>query len=141
MGRLCACFNLRKAARRITSYYDGILRPSGLKTSQMSMLTALRALAPINMKRLAKVVGMDRTTLTRNLAVLSKRGLVEIQTGPDQRTRTLLLSPAGHAALADAYPLWVEAQRTLQEKLGGDQFESLVQGLSHVSRLIRTETG
>jgi hypothetical protein len=98
MGKSCTCFNLRKATRRVTSFYDAALKPSGLKVTQMTLLTAIRVLEPVTIKRLAKAIVMDRTTLSRNVALLNKKGLIEVEPGDDLRTRKLTLTGSPRAS-------------------------------------------
>lgn len=130
MGESCACFNLRKAARRVTSFYDAALKPCGLKVTQMTLLTAVRALGPVTMKRLAKAIVMDRTTLSRNISLLNKKGLIDIEPGDDLRTRRLSLTERGQTALVAAFPLWQKAQASIIKQLGEDRWASLLEGLS-----------
>jgi DNA-binding MarR family transcriptional regulator len=130
MGRTCACFNLRKAARRVTSFYDAALRPSGLKVTQMTLLTAIRVLEPVTINRLAKAIVMDRTTLSRNVSLLKKKGMIDIEPGDDLRTRKLTLTELGHTALVAAFPLWQKAQVEIINELGDDRWASLLKGVS-----------
>ncbi len=74
----CTCFNLRKAARAVTQTYDKALKPSGLRATQFSLLRMVAKLGPVGIKDLAKALVIERTTLGRNLKVLSDRGLLEI---------------------------------------------------------------
>ena len=85
MGRVCVCFNLRKATRYVTQFYDKELRSTGLRVTQLTLLTAIRVMAPTNLKRLSEAVGMDQTTLSRNIGLLQKKGLVELEAGSDLR--------------------------------------------------------
>src|SRR5690242_15260611 len=108
----CLCVSLRKAARAATHIYDRCLKSSGLSTAQYSLLMTLYfAGAAMPVSALAARLDLDRTTLTRNLAVLERRGLVEVETPEnDRRTRAAVLTAAGTEALAAALPLWREAQ-------------------------------
>ena len=81
----CTCFNLRKAARAVTQAYDKEMKPSGLRATQFSLLRMVAKLGPVGIKDLAKALVMDRTTLGRNLKVLSDRDLLEIGEGDDRR--------------------------------------------------------
>lgn len=120
----CSCFNLRRAARRVTQIYEHALAPSGLKATQFSLLAVLDGLEPgagIAMTRLAKILGTDRTTLTRNLGVMQRDGLVTIKTGDDPRARLVALSEAGRTALKHAIPLWARAQAELARHIGEDR--------------------
>ncbi len=135
MEKSCTCFNLRKATRRVTSFYDKVLKPSGLKITQMTLLTAIRLSEPVTIKRLAKAIVMDRTTLSRNVSLLNKKGLIDIEPGDDLRTRKLSLTGQGHAALTAAFPLWQRAQVEIKKQLGEDRWNSLLKGTSDLVEL------
>lgn len=133
MGRTCLCFNLRKAARTITQIYDQALKPSGLRVTQFSILAAVKAFEPATIKRLARTLAADRTTLTRNLKPLEKKGLISIGPGEDQRERLVRLTDDGQEALDRAYPFWEAAQKRLGGELGPARFEQAVAGLQDLS--------
>ena len=132
VGSSCFCFHLRRAARLVTQSYNEALRPLDLQATQFTLLMAIRGLGPVSMQHLAERVGMDRTTLTRNLRILSERAWVEVEPGDDRRVREVSLSDAGHDVLLRAYPLWHEAQATLGERLGGAEASRLL------AELVRT---
>jgi DNA-binding MarR family transcriptional regulator len=135
MGKSCTCFNLRKATRRVTSFYDAALKPSGLKVTQMTLLTAIRVLEPVTINRLAKAIVIDRTTLSRNVSLLNKKGMIDIEPGDDLRTRSLSLTEQGHTALIAAFPLWQKAQSEIINELGKDQWAHLLKGISDLVAL------
>ncbi|HEX2180331.1 MAG TPA: MarR family winged helix-turn-helix transcriptional regulator [Actinomycetota bacterium] len=135
----CVCFNLRKATRLVTQLYDGVLRPSGLRTTQFTVLVAVSLSDSVPMSTLADLLGMDRTTLTRNLKSLRELGLVASAAGDDRRSRLISLTESGRTALESALPLWREAQRRATELLGEDRAGQLTPILAEVSSLV-TET-
>jgi DNA-binding MarR family transcriptional regulator len=135
MGRSCTCFNLRKATRHVTSFFDAALKPSKLKVTQVTLLTAIRISEPVTIKRLAKAMVMDRTTLSRNVSLLNKKGLIDIEPGDDLRTRKLSLTEQGHAALAAAFPLWQKAQVEIIRQLGEDRWTNVLEGISDLVAL------
>lgn len=130
MGATCACFNIRKAARVVTQLYDDLLRPTGLRTTQFTLLALLRGRGPMSINGLAEAAVTDRTTLTRNLALLQERGLVRIQPGEDARVRVVDLTVAGDKALSAAFPLWQRAQTLVAERMGQDRLARLLSDLS-----------
>ena len=72
----CTCFNLRKAARAVTQVYDEALKPSGLRATQFSLLSAVEIEGPVGVAALARMLVMDRTTLTqKSEAVVEPRTL------------------------------------------------------------------
>src|SRR3974390_1620669 len=121
IGRTCACFNVRKAARAITKLYEEVLRPSGLRATQFSLLMATRVMGPVTVVKLSQVTVMDRTTLTRNLQVLEKRGLIAINPGEDRREREVTLTASGMEVLVQAIPLWETAQERVRQGLGEEK--------------------
>ncbi|HWZ57944.1 MAG TPA: MarR family winged helix-turn-helix transcriptional regulator [Gemmatimonadaceae bacterium] len=127
---LCSCFNLRKAARATTQLYDAILRPTGLRVTQFSLLSVVATAGAIGITALAEAAVMDRTTLTRNLDLLERDGLIRIQPGRDARVREVTLTPAAHEKLAEAVPYWREAQAQLHEALGAGRVSRLLADLS-----------
>jgi DNA-binding MarR family transcriptional regulator len=71
-----------------------------------------------NISELSRIVGLDRSTLGRNLRVLERQNLIRFESAKDERARVVVLTPKGEAALAKARPLWREAQETMQLILG-----------------------
>ncbi|MFB3143323.1 MAG: MarR family winged helix-turn-helix transcriptional regulator [Candidatus Methylomirabilales bacterium] len=135
---ICACFNVRKAARAITQLYDDVLRPSGLRVTQFSILAVTRRLGSVTVTRLAEETVTDRTTLTRNLKVLSQQKLVRIVPGDDRREREVSLTDRGRAALAQAYPMWKDVQAQVAQRLGRERFRRMLSDLGETVALTRT---
>jgi DNA-binding MarR family transcriptional regulator len=126
----CACFSLRKAARAVTQLYDAALRPTGLRTTQFSLLVLLRLAGTVPMTRLAEEAVMDRTTLARNLGVLVRDGLVRVRQGADARVREVEITRAGVAKVEEAFPRWREAQRSVGRSLGARRMDRMLADLS-----------
>lgn len=126
----CTCLALRRATRRVTQIYDAHMKPLGLRITQFAVLGQLAGVpgaAPsqISITALARRLGLDRSTLGRNLRPLLKAGLVAMDGGEDRRAHTLALTDAGRALLEKAIPLWRDAQRHVSEKLGRDKTRAL----------------
>ena len=134
IGYNCVCFNLRRAARQVTQRFDRTLRQSGLKANQFSILMASYDPDGILLTRMAKILGMERTTLTRNLALLEKLGLVSIDPGDDRRERKIRITEKGAGLLEKALPLWQKAQHVIVELVGRDKIDGLLFGLHEVAR-------
>lgn len=122
----CLCINLRRAARGVSRYYDGALDGFGINVAQYSLLCNLQRLDQPSISTLAEAMGLDRSTLGRNLRVLEGEGLVRMDEGEDQRNRIVQLTPAGHERLAAALPAWEAAQQRLIDKLGAEKRETLL---------------
>jgi DNA-binding MarR family transcriptional regulator len=121
----CACFNLRKASRAVTQYYDHALQSLELRATQFTILASLANFGTVTISAFAAHLVMDRTTLTRNLRPLQNRDLVEVVPGVDQRQRFLELTPKGRELLLKAMPVWQQAQAAIEEQLD-DKFAELL---------------
>lgn len=137
IGRSCVCYNLRRAARATTRLYDDFLRPSGLRSTQYSMLMVARVLGPVTLTKLAEMTVTERTTLTRNLTILEKKGLIVIEPGKDRRERQVSITERGLKVLMEAIPLWEAAQAHIEQGLGVDRMDSLLKDLSEIISLSR----
>jgi DNA-binding MarR family transcriptional regulator len=138
IGRSCACYNLRRAARATTRLYDDFLRPSGLRTTQVSLLMSAKLRGPVTLSKLASLTVTERTTLTRNLTILEKKGFIRIDQGIDRRERQVALTRQGEEALLVVVPLWEKAQAHIEKGLGEDRLGNLLKDLSEIVLLART---
>ncbi|MGA7973822.1 MAG: MarR family transcriptional regulator, partial [Pseudolabrys sp.] len=66
-----------------------------------------------------KLLAMDRTTLTAALKPLERRKLVRVTVDKeDRRSRRLVITAAGRALLAKAYPIWRDSHAAVEKRLG-----------------------
>jgi len=116
--RGCTNFKLRQLLRVVARRYDEQLAQVGLKGTQFSLLSYLVAAGPAMPSRIAADMGLDASTLTRNLAVLVDLGWVQVAPGDDARSRRVSITKAGRAKRAEALPHWKSAQLALNDCLG-----------------------
>jgi len=114
----CLCNRTRMASRAVTRLYDEMLRPVGLRATQLAVLVAVGSREAVSITALAKIMGMDRSTLTRNLAPLKREGLIRVGNEGWRRSRTVEITKTGRARLREASSLWEDAQNALRRKLG-----------------------
>lgn len=121
----CHCINMRRAAKHITEYYNQALEPCGLTVSQFSVLWNLDFLEQSNTTALAERVGVDRSTLVRNLKPLLTDGFIEDTAAEGQRNRDLRVTSKGKMALEIAIPLWKTAQKNIASLIGAEKLDDL----------------
>ena len=126
----CTCGELRKASRAVTLLYDNAFKSSGLLSTQLDALHVIYKSDSTRISHLAKDLGMDRTTLTRNLSVLERQGFIKISSGQDNRTRIVVITSKGRTAVAKAIPLWNEVQRKVRQQMGETLWNELMDNLS-----------
>ena len=125
----CTCGELRKAARAITLLYDNAFKSTGLLSTQFGVLQIIYDIDSIRISDLAGKLGMDRTTLTRNLFVLERHGFIKISHGEDHRTRIVTATQKGRSAVAKTVLLWNDIQRKVKQKMGENSWRELMQNL------------
>ena len=121
----CAWSQVSRFATKLSSLYDALLSPEGLTITQYSLLEDIERAGQLSHAVLAEKVGMDRTTLTRNLRPLTRAKWVIAETGEDRRQRLLQLTAAGRRKLVRSFPLWEEAQRQFLSQIGTESLQEL----------------
>jgi DNA-binding MarR family transcriptional regulator len=132
--KTCVCIGLRQASRAITQAYDEAMAGSGVRATQFGLLVALAQAPLVPLSKLAEVLVMDRTTLTRNLAPLLRDRLAEERPAADKRVRAFALTEKGRAAFERALPGWKKAQSRIARALAAAQLEELNRTLGAVVR-------
>jgi len=127
----CTNFKLRQLLRHVSRLYDAELAAVGLKGTQFSMLSHIVALGPIQPGELARRMGMDASTLTRNLRLLVDQGWAVQGPGHDARTRLIEITPSGRALHAQARRHWKAAQLAMNEALGVERVTALHELIDH----------
>jgi DNA-binding MarR family transcriptional regulator len=117
IGKACFALHARMTARLLSRIYDAALRPAGLKLPQFGILGAIGHGSATTETALAERLGLERTTLVRNLKTLTDKGWIEPIPG-DRRGLRHRLTPEGEAALEAAVPLWSKAQERIEARLG-----------------------
>lgn len=116
----CNCAALRRAARRISNFYDSELAPTGLRATQFAILALVNEMEQASVNNVAERLGLDRTTAGKNLRPLEKAGLISVAASKtDARQHVISLTKTGFAALKQAVPLWRRAQARFEAANGG----------------------
>ncbi|MGE8499568.1 MAG: MarR family winged helix-turn-helix transcriptional regulator [Pseudomonas sp.] len=131
----CLCTKLRRASRGVSKFYDDALAGVGLSVAQYSLLKNLQRLQQPSITSLADAVGLERSTLGRNLRVLEGKGLVLLEGGEDQRNRLVLLTEQGRVCLEQALAAWEQAQEQLAARIGPEQKAALLAVLDQLETL------
>jgi DNA-binding MarR family transcriptional regulator len=133
----CACGNLRKTTRTITQFYDQILQPSGLRSTQCSLLIDISLHSKTSVGDLGIRLLMDQTTVTRNIEILRRHGYISIDKEEnDARKKSISITEEGKIKLAEAVPLWEKAQSHIEEGLGEERLEDLLKTLKALEQLV-----
>jgi DNA-binding MarR family transcriptional regulator len=133
---VCNNTALRKAARRLTRFYDACLAETGLRSTQYAILNLLAARGPTTMATLANLLSMDRATMGHNLRPLERDGLITIQVGrKDRREREVALAALGARIEAEGKPLWLKAQACFEKEFGADDALAMRRLMARIAHL------
>lgn len=120
---ICYCTNLRRSANAISDFYDDELKQTGLTIAQYYLLINLQRLTRANITHWADAVGLDRSTMVRNIKLLKNRSLIKMTEG---HGKTFMLSQTGEESLQKAIPFWNTAQEKIKAILGEEDAEALL---------------
>lgn len=121
----CTNFKTRQLSRLLSRHYDAELARAGLKTTQYSLLAHVLRLGPLAPGELARHMGLDASTLTRNLQPLLASGWLLQEAGADARSRFITITPAGRDKQAEALRHWKTAQQRINAALGLERVAAL----------------
>ena len=116
----CFCLASRQAARKITRLYDSYMQGSGVRATQFTILSQLMLRGEMPIGKLAGLLGMERTTLSRNLTLLEGKGWISISAGEDPRARMIEITTQGRSLVRRGFPYWSKAQAHIGKLLGAD---------------------
>ncbi len=125
----CVCFNLRWVTRVVTQFYDSEMRRHGIRPTQGSILASLQAKDSWNMAELSDWLGMERTTLVRNLRPLQRDGLVRAEGGGRGRLVELAITAKGRKQIEKLTPAWKSAQSAVVKTLGEKRWSAILSDL------------
>jgi DNA-binding MarR family transcriptional regulator len=125
VGFGCVGYRIRRLNRVVSAIYDDSFVPLKLKISQFGILAMLSRRGPLTGADLCRLMVMDKSTASRNLQRMRRRGwlsVVQDGAGPGQK---VFLTPQGAQVLQKAFPLWRRAQEEATRRLGADGLKAL----------------
>lgn len=138
--RGCTNFKARQLARLLSRRYDAQLATVGLKTTQYSLLSHVLHGGPLAPGELARRMGLDASTLTRNMKPLLDAGWLLLEAGDDARSRSVRITAEGRAKQSEAKRRWKEAQQALNGHLGVQRVAALHALIDECLELLGAET-
>jgi len=131
----CVGARIRMLNRKISRIYDEMIRPHGLRFSQMNILTVVSLHEPIAPAEVGRKLELEKSTLSRNVALMQGKGWIEILPG-ESNGQLLSTAVAGRRLLAVAAPSWRVAQERVEELLGTQATTTIRQA---ADRLVRDD--
>lgn len=123
--RHCIAMRVQLMNRVVTGLYDSRLRPYGLRAAQMNILVAVSRMGQTNPGALARILCLEKSTLSRNVHRMRQQGWLEAVPAPDGRVHLLRITAKGRTLLAQALTGWRLAQERVSALLGTDGVEAV----------------
>lgn len=127
--------HIRRSSRAVTQYYDAVLAPAGLSSTQLTLLATISLGKSQSLKEIADRIGMTPSALTHMLKPMFEQDLVENEAGNNKKAKQLALTEKGERTLRMAAPLWKSAQDELIKKIGDKDWQDLIEKLAIVSQV------
>ena len=125
----CVCFNLRRVTRAVTQFFDAEMRRHGIRPTQATILLALNAKESWTMAELSDCLGLERTTLVRNLQPLQRDGLSQAIGGGRGGRVELSITAKGRKKIKESQQAWRSAQSTAVKTLGEQRWSAILSDL------------
>jgi DNA-binding MarR family transcriptional regulator len=113
----CLAMRIRRLDRSLSRIYEGALRPHGLTIAQLGLLAAVASSGPVQPSRLGEILDLERSTVSRNVALLLRKGWVSAVAVGNGRSQLLAITRRGENLLNEALPAWRRAQKNAEELL------------------------
>src|SRR6201996_244648 len=133
----CTCFTVRRISRAITQFFDAEVGRHGVRPTQTPILGALQAKNGWDMAELSEWLGMERTTLLRNLRPLQRDGLVRVKGSGRGGHVELEITEKGRKTLAKMRPAWCSAQDKVVAILGKERWSAIINDLQSVAEKLK----
>jgi DNA-binding MarR family transcriptional regulator len=125
----CVCFNLRWVTRAVTQFYDAEMRRHGIRPTQGTILLSLSSKETWSMAELSDWLGLERTSLVRNLRPLQRDGLVQAVGGGHGNRVELAITAKGKKQIEKLIPAWKSAQCAAVKTLGEKRWSDILSDL------------
>ena len=132
IARTCIAVRLRLLNRVVTNFYDGTLRPLGLKVSQLIILIVTARLGLARPAQVCDILQLDTSTLSRTVERMVENGWLEILPDDDGRSHPFRLTDQGRRLMEKAIPAWEKAQAEARKLLGEDGLRLLDAAIQRV---------
>jgi DNA-binding MarR family transcriptional regulator len=130
----CSCGAVRRASRQLGQLYDDVLEPSGLRTTQFSLMTQISLGGEPALKTLAEALVMDLSALGHTLKPLIRDGLVElVPDRQDRRVKRARLTALGNERREGAARLWQQAQSRFDRVFGAEESAALRRAMAAIA--------
>jgi DNA-binding MarR family transcriptional regulator len=136
IAQQCMSSRIGRLHRIVARRFEAALAPTRVTPPQLEILAALTVAGqPVSPTVVARLLAVERSTMSRNLALMRDRGLIEAggrsATG---RVMTVAITDAGRETFTAARTAWRDAQDSIIDAVGEAAPDALDGWLSSLDR-------
>lgn len=142
VGYDCMAFATRRTARAVTNYFNVLLRPVDLNVAQFGLMTVIAKIPGRTLREIGDDLILDESTVTRNLTILERRGLVQAEGGRGRSGKRMSITREGEQLMIAASSEWKRGNAALKARLTPERLQhgiALLKELTAASGALKAE--
>lgn len=141
MFERCLYFNSNALARRVNREWEAAYGELDLSPAHAYLLRLILAQPGLTQKQIGEALGLEKSTITRFVATLEKRGLLRRTQGGDDDGRVIQVMPTAKARRLQARLEQIGEQlyQRMRQILGREHMDSFVGELRETHRALDRE--
>ena len=125
-------FKINQTANKLNNKYNQLLQEYDIAPEQRATLEIIKYEADVNQTKIANILGKDKTTISRTLNTLEKKGFIT-KSQKDKRTNLIVITPKGEDILNNSFTKVNSFRKNLISKLNDDEVVNLILLLEKVA--------
>lgn len=121
----CVALRARRLSRLVTRLFEEALRDEPVTLPQFTLVGATILKGPLSPAQLARELDLDKSTLSRNLRLLERAGLLRCEEAAGGVGQRIHPTDRGRRVFVRALPAWRAAQARAVEAMGAGVIERL----------------
>jgi DNA-binding MarR family transcriptional regulator len=125
-------FKINQTANKLNNKFNLLLQTYDIAPEQRATLEIIKYEKDVNQTKIAQILGKDKTTISRTLATLEKKGFIsKIQI--DKRTNQIELTPLSQKVLEESSQEVKDFRQNLISNLSENEVQELIRLLEKVA--------
>ncbi|WP_419771078.1 MAG: MarR family winged helix-turn-helix transcriptional regulator [Candidatus Marinarcus sp.] len=127
-------FKINEVALQININFNKVLEPYGIAVEQRGTLEIIKNDPRVNQSVIANILKKDKTTISRGLNSLEKKGLIyKEESSTDKRAKMIKLTQKGEAILEESLETAKTFRETISSNLSQEELHTLFSLLDKIS--------
>ncbi len=131
-------FKINQTANKLNNKYNQLLQSFDIAPEQRATLEIIKYETDVNQTKIAQILGKDKTTISRTLNTLEKKGFI-LKSQINKRTNLIELSSKGEEILEKSSFLVKEFRKNLASNLNENEINQLFSLLEKVVSHLKEE--